>query len=426
MDSLTSVLFTEDGWSIQSLQRKSLMRNLIIICLISVSLIFSKTAPSSSSTDWQSVLNNSRGQTVYWNAWGGDSRTNEFIGWIGKQAQARYGLNIKHVKLTDTAEAVSRVLSEKAAGRNSNGSIDLIWINGPNFFSMKRENLLFGPFVANLPNAKFLDLSEGSPNTVDFTEPVEGLESPWRLAKFVLIYDQARIEKPPTTMTQLSKWASQNPGRLTHPDPSNFMGATFLKQALLDLASDASILQNPVESKQQFLLATEVLWDWYDNLRPNLWRKGKSFPENESIQKQLFNDGELDFAMSFDPAVAAAGIEEGLFSKTTRVSTFENGALGNVSFVAIPYNAANKDGAMVIANLLLEPEVQARMQNIKFLGSFTVLDLQKLDPESREVFDRLPSTPALPKIDDLGQTLLEPHSSWMTFLTQEWAQRYTR
>ena len=74
----------------------------------------------------------------------------------------------------------------------------------------------------------------------------------------------------------------------------------------------------------------------------------------------------------------------------------------------------------------LDPEVQARMQNIEFLGSFTVLDLQKLDSESREIFDLLPSTPALPKIDDLGQTLLEPHSSWMTFLTQEWAKRYTR
>ena len=118
------------------------MRNLIRICLISVSLIFSVTAPLNSATDWQSVVDKSRGQTVYWNAWGGDSRTNEFIGWVGEQTKARYGLNIKHVKLTDTAEAVSRVLSEKAAGRNSNGSIDLIWINGPNFFSMKKENLL--------------------------------------------------------------------------------------------------------------------------------------------------------------------------------------------------------------------------------------------------------------------------------------------
>ena len=402
------------------------MKNLISTCLLSASLIFFIIAPSMSSTDWQSVVNKSRGQTVYWNAWGGDSRTNEFIAWVGKQAQARYGLNVKHVKLTDTAEAVSRVLSEKAAGRNSTGSIDLIWINGPNFFSMKRENLLFGPFVADLPNAKFLDLSKGSPNTVDFTEPVEGLESPWRLAKFVFIYDQARVVKPPITMVKLGKWASRNPGRLTHPDPSNFMGATFLKQALLELVSDTSILQNPVKSKKQFLLETEVLWDWYDDLRPNLWRKGNSFPENESIQKQLFNDGELDFAMSFDPAVAAAGIAEGLFSTTTRVHTFENGTLGNVSFVAIPYNAKNKDGAMVIANLLLEPEVQARMQNIEFLGSFTVLDLQKLDSKSKEAFDMLPTNPALPKIDDLGQTLLEPHSSWMTFLKQEWAQRYTR
>ena len=93
------------------------------------------------------------------------------------------------------------------------------------------------------------------------------------------------------------------------------MGATFLKQALLELVSDASILQYPVESEKQFLLETAVLWDWYDDIRPNLWRKGNSFPENESVQKQLFNDGELDFAMSFDPAVAAAGIEEGVVFK---------------------------------------------------------------------------------------------------------------
>ena len=75
---------------------------------------------------------------------------------------------------------------------------------------------------------------------------------------------------------------------------------------------------------------------------PNLWRKGNSFPENESVQKQLFNDGELDFAMSFDPLLQPR-IEEDCFQKQLE-SLCLNGTLGNVSFVAIPFNAANKDG----------------------------------------------------------------------------------
>ena len=38
----------------------------------------------------------------------------------------------------------------------------------------------------------------------------------------------------------------------------------------------------------------------------------------------------------------------------------------------------------------------------------------------------LPTAPALPSVADLGPTLLEPHASWMTRLTGEWARRYTR
>ena len=37
------------------------------------------------AADWQATLDAARGQTVYWNAWGGDERTNAFISWVGDQ-----------------------------------------------------------------------------------------------------------------------------------------------------------------------------------------------------------------------------------------------------------------------------------------------------------------------------------------------------
>jgi putative thiamine transport system substrate-binding protein len=374
--------------------------------------------------DWQQTLEAARGQTVYWNAWGGDARTNAFIDWVGQQTEAQFGVKVEQVKLTDTAEAVTRVISEKAAGQDSGGSVDLIWINGPNFLAMKEQGLLHGPFVAGLPNAQYLDLAPNSPASVDFTTPVEGMESPWRLAKFVFTYDTARVDAMPADMAGFVAWAAAHKGRMTHPNPANFMGATFLKQALIELAPDPAALQAPV-TDAAFATATAPLWAWYDALRPNLWREGTTFPENESIQQQLLNDGEVDVAMSFDPASTAAAIAQGLLPETARVWVPKGGSIGNISFVAIPYNAAHKEGAEVVANFLLEPATQAHMQNIEVLGSFSVLDPTKLDEAAKAAFAALPSAPALPSVADLGPTLLEPHASWMTRLTEEWARRYT-
>ncbi len=375
--------------------------------------------------DWQATLEAARGQTVYWNAWGGDERTNAFIAWVGAQTEHLYGVRVEQVKLSDTAEAVTRVVSEKAAGQDSGGTVDLIWINGPNFLAMKEQGLLHGPFVADLPNARYLDLTPTSPNAVDFTIPVEGFESPWRLAKFVFNYDTARVDAPPADMAGFVDWAAAHPGRFTHPDPSNFMGATFLKQALIELAPDPTVLQAPA-TDEVFTAATAPLWDWYDALRPNLWRGGATFPENQSVQQQLLNDGEIDMAMSFDPASTAAAIAQGLLPETVRVFVPAGGSIGNVSFVAIPYNAANAEGAEVVANFLLDPATQAHMQNIEVLGAFSVLDPARLDAAAKGAFAALPTAPALPSVADLGPTLLEPHASWMTRLTAEWARRYTR
>jgi putative thiamine transport system substrate-binding protein len=95
--------------------------------------------PSSTSAqelDWQQVLAKARGQTVYFNAWAGDEKTNAFIAWVDGEVKKRYGVAVTQVRLKDTAEAVTRVVAEKAAGRNEDGTVDLIWINGPNFLAM--------------------------------------------------------------------------------------------------------------------------------------------------------------------------------------------------------------------------------------------------------------------------------------------------
>lgn len=398
-----------------------------LILLLVIAWVTPATARTGEDTgsDWAQTLREAEGQTVYWNAWAGDQRTNTFIQWVGEQTEARFDVAIRHVKLSDTAEAVTRVVTEKAAGRDEQGSVDLLWINGPNFLAMKEQDLLHGPFLRDLPNSRYLDLSRGSANTTDFTVPTEGLESPWRLARFVFNYDAARVENPPRTMSALLEWAQANPGRFTHPHPDNFMGATFLKQALIELTPDPAVLQAPVEAPE-FATATAPLWAWYDALQPHLWRGGETYPANESEQQRLLNDGAVDIGLSFDPASTAAAIKQGLLPSTARVLIPEAGSIGNVSFVAIPYNARHTAGARVVANFLLSPQAQAHMQNIEVLGAFSVLDFDRLSAKQRARFEALPDAPALPSREALGRTLPEPHPSWMTRLIETWAQRYTR
>jgi putative thiamine transport system substrate-binding protein len=374
---------------------------------------------------WDAVLAEARGRPVFFNAWGGDDRTNAFIAWAAGRVRALHGVDLRHVRLRDTSEAVARVVAEKAAGRNAGGSVDLVWINGPNFLAMKEQGLLFGPVLDNLPNARFVD-REGKPSTVlDFTVPVDGLAVPWRMAQVAFIADAARVPDPPRSMAALVTWARANPGRTTHPNVRNFMGVTFLKQALYEVAPDPAALLRPV-TEATLRPAADALWAWYDRLRPHLWRGGRQFPENGPAQRPLMLDGELDLYITFNPSEAAVGIASGQLPATARPFVLEGGTIGNTSFVAIPYNAGNAAAALVVADFLLSAEAQAQAADPRVLGSPTVLDLAALPPEGRARFDALPRSPAILPPEALGRPLQEPHPSWMTRITAEWESRYGR
>ena len=392
------------------------------------SMISGTASAQSSAPAWNTLVAKARGQTVQFNAWGGDEKTNDFLGWANEEVKKRYGVSINHVRLKDTSEAVTRVIAEKAAGRHANGTVDLIWINGPNFLAMKDQALLYGPFANRLPNFARVDTVNKRSNVVDFTVPVEGFESPWRMAKVVFVYDSARVKDVPTSIPDMLEWAKKHPGRLTHPGVRNFLGSTFLKQALAELTPDLNVLQKPVpneNSDSNFDKVTAPLWAWYEQLRPLLWRQGKQFPETGPAQRQLLNDGEIDILISFNPAEAAVASKAGQLPDSVRTFVMKRGTIGNTSFVAIPYNAANKEGAMVVANFLLEPATQAHAQDINQLGNFSVLDMARLSAAERKRFDDLPKHPALPSNAQLGPILLEPHASWMTRITAEWERRYT-
>jgi putative thiamine transport system substrate-binding protein len=394
-----------------------LLRFLAAVC----ALVLGQVAHAAS---WDDSLAAARGQTVYWHAWGGDPQINAYIGWVGDQVHDRFGIDLVHVKLTDTAEAVARVVAEKAAGRTEGGAVDLIWINGENFASMKAQDLLFGPFVRDLPNFRYVDTKRKPTTLVDFTVPTDGLEAPWGMAQFVFLYDTATVAKPPRSIPALLDWARAHPGRFTYPAPPDFIGTTFLKHVLVELTEHPEALDEPVD-QADFAAVTAPVWQWLEDVRPYLWRKGESYPLSGPALHQLLDDGEVALSMAFNPAEASAAIDAGRLPETVRTFILEDGTIGNTHFVAIPFDAAHKSGAMVVANFLMSPEAQAHKQDPRVWGDGTVLDVAALPPEDRARFDALPLGIATLPPDQLTPVRPEPHPSWMGAIEAEWLRRFS-
>ena len=370
---------------------------------------------------WDKQLEKAKGQTVYFNAWGGDDRINRYLLWAAKRIKKEYGVTLKHVKTGDIAEVVGQLEAAKTVGRHTDGNVDLMWVNGENFATMKRNHLMWGAFANTLPNRKFV--KDSSSIMMDFSVPVDGLESPWGRAQLVFFNDAKRLPQPPKSTKALLAFVKTG-GRFAYPAPPSFHGTTMVKQFLYDLTEQRDALAQPV-NPATFDEVTAPLWRFLDELHPVLWGRGKSWPSSAEQTRQMLDDGELDIALSFNPNEASAAVKSGQLAETVRTFVFEGGTIGNTHFVTIPYNAKAKAGAMVVANFLLSAEAQAYKASPDVWGDLTVLDMQKLNDADKKQFTAIELGPwALPA--NSSKSLPEPHASWAGALEEAWLKRYSK
>lgn len=358
---------------------------------------------------WQQTLDEAKGQTVYFNAWGGSPEINGYLVWAGQELERQYGVKLVQVKVDDIAPSVSQLLANKQAGKNTGGPIDLLWVNGENFKALKEQGLLGAPFTGELPNMALVDTN--LPVSEDFTVPVAGLEAPWGIGQLNLMVNGEEVTTPPTSAAALLAWTKANPGRFSYPKPPQFHGSSFLKQILLELTPDPAPLYREA-TDAEFERLTAPLWAWLDELHPTLWRKGKLFPASAAETRQLLDDGELAMAISFNPGEAQSAVQNGALPPGVVAVAMAKGALTNSHFLAIPFNASARAGAKVAANFLLSPAAQARKADPAFWGDPSVLRTDALPASASQ-------TPAL-----RFKAVAEPHPSWQLRLEEAWAERY--
>jgi putative thiamine transport system substrate-binding protein len=375
-----------------------------LITLLSSLLV---SISSYASDTWQHTVEQAKGQTVYFHAWGGSQEINRYLQWANSQLQSQYGVTLQHVKVTDIAETTTRLIAEKAAGKNSGGSVDMVWINGENFKSMKDNQLLFGPFTTQLPNWQYVDKT--LPIDVDFSEPTDGLEAPWGVGQLVFIHDKLKLNNPPNSFSEMLSYAKAFPNRLSYPRPPEFHGTSFLKALLIELTNNDASLMQPVDEKS-FAVVTQPLWQYLDEFHKVAWRGGKQFPSGTTESIQLLDDGQIDLAITFNPNAVYSAQANGNLADSTQVYAMDNGALSNIHFLAIPWNANASAGAQVAINFLLSPEAQSRKGDTSVWGDPSVLSSKYLTGTAKNT--------------QQFKSIAEPHPSWQNAIEQEWLKRY--
>ena len=375
--------------------------------ILCINLLLLSFFASAADLDWNKIEKKAQGQTVYFYAWGGNQDINNYLRWANKQLQKRYNITLKHVKVSDISEAITRLLAEKTTSKNTNGSIDMVWVNGENFKTMKSQKLIIAPFAQQLPNWKYVDKS--LPVNNDFAEPTLGLEAPWGVGQLVFIYDSKHVQNPPMSFTEMLAYAQEHPNKLSYPKPPSFYGTSFLKSALLELASDPQQLYFPV-NKSSFLQISAPLWAYLDKFHKVAWQQGKQFPANNAETIQLLDDGQLDLAISFNPNEVISAQRKGNLATTTKAYALKAGALSNIHFLTIPWNANAKEAALVAINFLLSPQAQSKKADLSVWGDPTILQSQYIT--------------GLDQKTQLFKSIPELHPSWQQALEAEWHKRY--
>lgn len=359
-----------------------LLRKLLVVVLVATIPGVIATAPSNAtgtttytSPQWNKILKEAKGQTVNWYMWGGGAKINDYVNdYIGAEAK-KLGITLNQVKLNGTPEAVNKVLGEKQAGKNTGGSVDMIWINGENFATGVQADIWHCDWATKLPNAKYVDWNNSSVNS-DFGLPVNGCEAPWATASSGLVYDSKVVPKSAVaSLDAFVAWAKANPGKFTYPAPPDFNGSMTVRRLFYYANGGYSNFLGAYNAST-FTPAMAKTATFLNDLKPALWRKGATYPANIGDLEKLYANGEISAYLNYGALASFANVKTGLFPASTRVAAFKEGMIGNISYVAIPYNSPNKAGAQVIANIMESPAAQLKMQVDGVIGS-PAIDMSK-------------------------------------------------
>ncbi|MFC0523756.1 ABC transporter substrate-binding protein [Pontibacillus salicampi] len=369
---------------------------------------------------WEEIANKASGTTVNIHMWGGDDGINQYMDeYAAPKLKEEHNITLERVPM-DTTNILQKLQSEKQAGKKD-GTIDIVWINGENFKNAKNNDLLYGPFRDQLPHFTEYYDQDSLAFQYDFGTKTEGYEAPWGKVQFVFQYNSDKVKEPPQTFEELKQWVQANPGKFTYPNPDDFSGNAFMRQLLYATVESPKDIVEEEFSEAYAAEQAEEMWTYLQDIKPHLWRSGEQYPATLTELDRLYGQGDVWMTMGYNEARAEHLIDEKVFPSSTRSFVMEPGSLGNTHFLAIPFNSANKLGAMAAINFLLSPDAQYNKLKPDYWGDNTAISIDKLPAEQKEKFTSLDRGKSVPSTETLEESFLpEADSEYVEWIKENW------
>ncbi|MDR1571660.1 MAG: extracellular solute-binding protein [Clostridiales Family XIII bacterium] len=386
---------------------------------------------------WEEILAEADGDTVTFCAWGSggaDAMVQQYWEYIRGRAKDEYNIAVEYVE--DTAEEEQRLVSDHEGGLDA--TIDMFWGASGSIQPMNAKGALWGDdgnqWVKKLPNSEYLDWT-ATDVLYNGAMPTGGYQAQFMKVTPAMVYaadrydaalgwDESRTEGGrtvyglPHSLTELSLWVKRYPGKFTYLDllgSGGFHGRQFATSALYELTDDgkggwkavydeadddgtrSEKIQRHAEEwnawatggeagEDAFIERAGYVWAYLNELEPNLLQGDSGAYYGADAYDMIARVNAGDIAVSFTTCIS-------IYPKTQsdpsylpqgRLYLMET-SVGYPDFVVIAKNSRHKAAAMALCNLLLEPEANAKVTAMT--GNAYNLDLARLDPEDRAVFE---------------------------------------
>lgn len=208
----------------------------------------------------------------------------------------------------------------------------------------------------------------------------------YRGSQVLIAYDSSKVaeNEVPKTFADLITWIKANPGQFAYcrPDKGG-SGGNFVIRAIYEVSGKDPAIFKPGTPDPALLAEFDKAWALLREIHPAIYGEG-SYPAGNNPTLELLANGSVSMISAWSDQALQA-LANGSLPETTKLYQFGDLPMpGGYSYLAVPKNAKNMQGALDFVNFMLSQQMQVSV--IKDIGGFPAVQWASLPQELQSQF----------------------------------------